>query len=46
MQTTVRILDAQPLVLAVVTQKGKADKQLVVIVTPHIIRPEAAKKVR
>jgi Flp pilus assembly secretin CpaC len=27
-------------------QNGKADKELVIIVTPHIMRPEAAKKVR
>jgi type II secretory pathway component GspD/PulD (secretin) len=45
-QTIVRILDAQALVLAGVAQKGKADKDLVIIVTPHIMRPEAAKKVR
>ncbi len=44
-QTTVRIANGQPLVLGSITQKGKADKELVIIVTPHSIRPEEAKKV-
>ncbi len=49
-QTTVRILDGQTMILGSAVQKGKsnkelADKELVIIVTPHIIRPEEAKKV-
>jgi type II secretory pathway component GspD/PulD (secretin) len=39
-QATVRIPDAQAVVLSSVTQKGKDDKELVIVVTPHIIRPE------
>jgi hypothetical protein len=37
-QTTVRIHDAQTMILGSVAQKSKADKELVVIVTPHVIR--------
>ncbi len=43
-QTTVRILDGQPLVLGSIAGQGKADKELVIIITPHIIAPQDAKK--
>ncbi|MGA2254896.1 MAG: hypothetical protein ABSG53_09555, partial [Thermoguttaceae bacterium] len=44
--TTVRIPNGQTVILGSVFQHGKSDKELVVIVTPHIISPEEAKKMR
>jgi type II secretory pathway component HofQ len=38
-QTTVRIHDAQTMILGSIAQKGKSDKELVIIVTPHVLRP-------
>ena len=43
-QTTVKILDGHPMILGSVTGQGKADKELVIIITPHIIAPEDARK--
>ena len=45
-QTTVRILNAQTMILGSIAGQGKPDKELVVIVTPHILGPEEAKKMR
>jgi type II secretory pathway component GspD/PulD (secretin) len=45
-QGTVRIPDAQTVVLGSVAQKGKSDEELVIVITPHIIRPEGVKKAR
>ena len=44
--TTVRIPNNQTVILGSVAQKGKSDKELVIIITPHIIGPEEAKKLR
>jgi len=46
LQMTVTIPNAQTMILGSVAQKGKSDKELVVIVTPHILGLEEAKKVR
>ncbi len=43
-QTTVRIPNAQSVILGSVMRQGKSDKELVVIITPHIIGLEEAKK--
>ncbi len=45
-QTTVRIPNAQTAILAGAAQKARSDKELVIIVTPHVIGPEEAKQVR
>jgi type II secretory pathway component GspD/PulD (secretin) len=45
-QTVVRIPDAQTVIVGSVAQKGKSDKELVVIITPHVIAPEEVKNVR
>jgi len=45
-QTTIRIRNGQPIILASAFDKGKSDKELVIILTPHIIWPEEARKVR
>jgi Flp pilus assembly secretin CpaC len=33
-------------ILGTIAQKGKSDKELVIIVTPHVITPEEAKKLQ
>jgi Flp pilus assembly secretin CpaC len=38
-QTTITIPDGQTIVLGSVPRQGKTDKELVIIVTPHVIRP-------
>ena len=45
-QGTVRIPDAQTVVLGSVAQKGKSDEELVIVITPHVIRPEGMNKAR
>lgn len=45
-QTTVTIPDAQTMNLGSIAQKGKSDKELVIIVTPHIFGLEEAKKTK
>jgi len=44
-QATVKIADGQTMILCSAAQ-GKSDKQLVVIITPHIIGLEEAKRIR
>lgn len=43
-QTTVRIADGQPMVLGSIARAGKPDKELLIVVTPHIIQPGGAKQ--
>ncbi len=45
-QTTVTIPDGQTIILGSVPQHGKSNKELLIIVTPHIIRAEDAKPAR
>jgi hypothetical protein len=45
-QTTVRIANGQTVILGSIGRRSKSGKQLVVIITPHIIGLEEAKKVR
>ena len=45
-QTTVRIPNAQTVILGSVARQGKVDKEMVIIVTPHVIGLDAAKKLR
>jgi type II secretory pathway component GspD/PulD (secretin) len=42
-QTTVKILDGHPMILGSAARQGKADKELVIIITPHIVGLEEAK---
>jgi hypothetical protein len=45
-QTTVDVPDGKTIILGSITRQGKTDKELVTILTPHIIRPDAAGKTR
>jgi Flp pilus assembly secretin CpaC len=42
----VRVPDGQTIILGSVPQHGKSNKELLIIVTPHIIRAEDAKPAR
>ena len=42
-QTTVMIPDGKTIILGSIAREGKTDKELVVILTPHIIPPEGGK---
>ncbi len=44
LQTTVAIPDGKTVMLGSAGRQGNADKELVIVLTPHIIRPEDAKK--
>jgi len=46
LQTTLEIPDGKTIMLGSIGGPGNADKELVVILTPHIIRPEDAKNTR
>ena len=43
-QTTVMIPDGKTIILGSIARQGKTDKELVIILTPHIIPPEGGKK--
>ncbi len=43
-QTTVMIPDGKTIILGSVARQGKTEKELVIILTPHIIPPEGGKK--
>ncbi len=43
-QTTVMIPDGKTIILGSIARQGKTDKELVIILTPHIIPPECGKK--
>ncbi len=45
-QTTVRIRDGESMVLGSIARAGKPDKELLIIVTPHIVQPGGAAKTR
>ena len=44
LQTTVAIPDGKTIMLGSIGRQGKDDKELVIVLTPHIIRAEDAKK--
>ena len=44
MQTTVRAADGQTIVLGSVAARGKQDKELVIVLTPHIVDGEKVRK--
>jgi hypothetical protein len=44
--TTVRVLDGQTVILGSVARENKSGKELLIIVTPHILRSDDAKKPR
>ena len=43
-QTTVTIPDGKTIIIGSAGRMGKTDKELVIVLTPHIIRPEDGKK--
>jgi hypothetical protein len=44
MQTTVRAADGQTIVLGSVAARGKQDKELVIVLTPHVVDGEKVRK--